>query len=523
MFRVVLVSMLVVVAAARDAHARDDAADARALLETIEHAKTKEERVGAAAKLAEIGARVIPALQEFLERKHEVLSEQRRVVLGKIGASLPNRNGGFDPPKREKEADQQASDNRDWLAELAELEPVKGLGEVIADVAAIRALAASMKPEAAAIIFDVGFADATMIYRDECGRVLRRMSPYSLPALIRMSALRRDKDRFKKRYADYQLERLDRQDPEKALRAADQDEDLKIAIIEAYGQTEYREAVQSVWKRVDDDAPRIRAAARAAWTLYVTEPHPPPPPRKKLNLAGGVQTEHSKALYLNSLQLARVELDDALQALFAEPLFEKDATAEEIEKKDLAAVSERIYAVYDGERAKKDAALFAEGKGKADRGDLVGAIGIYDRLLAMDPQRAERAQMAPVYYAQAQKLAAEKQWKAAAGLYSKANGLDPKGPQSTEALAAHYYAMGMALEADGKDGGASFRKAIELVPDYAEAKQAEIEAASDDAPAGPPRWPLYAAGAVALAALAMLAIGVMARRRAAAAGAAPSP
>jgi hypothetical protein len=74
----------------------------------------------------------------------------------------------------------------------------------------------------------------------------------------------------------------------------------------------------------------------------------------------------------------------------------------------------------------------------------------------------------------------------------------------------------MALEVAGKDGGAAFRRAIELVPDYAEAKEAEAETASSGRPSGPPRWLLIAAAAAGLAALAMLALGVMTRRRAAA-------
>ena len=85
-----------------------------------------------------------------------------------------------------------------------------GLGEVVADDAAIRALAKTNDIHGAAVLFTTAFGDDTIIYRDEIGRYLRKMEPYSIPALIVES---QNKNYDKKRYANYQLERLDRQEP----------------------------------------------------------------------------------------------------------------------------------------------------------------------------------------------------------------------------------------------------------------------------------------------------------------------
>src|SRR5213078_722718 len=126
--------------------------------------------------------------------------------------------GKFSQPARQTGKEQKADDDLDWQAELLALDPqTAGAGEAIADDAAIRALAASRDVHAAQLIFDAAFSPETMIYRDECGRYLRKMEPASIPALTSESM---GKDADRKRYATWQLERLDRQEPSNALDAA---------------------------------------------------------------------------------------------------------------------------------------------------------------------------------------------------------------------------------------------------------------------------------------------------------------
>ena len=503
---VLVVVALCALVGVRPAAAKNtDAEQAQALLATLEQSTSKDERLAAAARLAELGGRVVDQLAAFLARPHATTPDERRAVLAQINASVPDAKGRFQSPGREKATQIRADDEFDWLALLVELPPQPGLGEVIADVAALRALAASKRIDAAKVILDAGFADETMIYRDESGRQLRKMAPYSVPALIVASQPTR-KDRRRNtariRYSNYQLERLDRQDPHKALDAASGDEDLQIAVLEAFGDTEHREAVRAVFDHIDDEAPRVRAAARTAWLQYIQAPHPPEPPKKKLQLTGGQLTDKEKPLWLNSLDLARYELEKRIGELFP-----GETVGPKI--KDLETATEKLFAHHDAERAARDAAVFAEGKAKADGGDLAAAIAVFDRLLAQDPQRAERAAMAPTYLAYAEELAAAGSWSEAAAMYSKAHGLDPEGERANHALAAHYYALGKAQEAAGLDGGAAYRRAVELEPDFAEAKSAAAKASGAEPRK---RWMLYLAGGVAAGAVLLLALGLVRRR-----------
>src|SRR4051812_19738300 len=122
------------------------------------------------------------AIGEFLHRAHTASVEDRRKLLQSIKAAVPDKAGRFAQPQRETVKEQKADDDFDWLTGLEAAPDAPGLGELIADDIAIRALAASKDVHAAQVIFDAAFWPETMIYRDECGRYLRKMEPYSIPA-----------------------------------------------------------------------------------------------------------------------------------------------------------------------------------------------------------------------------------------------------------------------------------------------------------------------------------------------------
>jgi tetratricopeptide (TPR) repeat protein len=458
----------------------------------------------------------VDSLGSFLARPHTASVEDRRKVLEAIKAQVPDKNGRFVTPERKSEKEEKADDDLDWMKALLALDPsMPALGEVIADDAAIRALSASNDVHAAQLLFDSAFGDETMIYRDEMGRYIRKMEPYCEPALI-LESQSRNYDR--KRYANYQLERLDRQEPYKALSSAVADEALTLAILDAFRVTKHREAVHAVWSKVSSDSPRVRAAARAAWEAYITGPPPPPAPKKKLQLPGGKLTKKEKPLWLTYRELADNELrktsNDLLKTDYpiVDPtLDDRDAEwkhEKTVEPIDQLAVTKQLYEFYDGERAKKDAEQWSAAKGLADKGDLAGATAAMDRLLVTNPERSERAQMAGYYFQFGKKLEADKKWADASAAYSKAQGLDPQGKDAAQALAAYHYTLGKALEAQGKDGGPDFRKAIALRPDYAPAKTAAREAANR----GKPVWMLYLAGGALAVALGLLGMAAMRRR-----------
>jgi tetratricopeptide (TPR) repeat protein len=489
-----------------------DDAKAVAILERIVAGPDAAARKAAIAELSEVAPRAVEAIGAWLARPHTSEIAERRAVLAEIKASVPDKSGKFSQPARQTGKEKKADDQIDWQAELLALDPaMPGLGEVIADVAAIRALAASSDRRAAQLIFNAAFADDTMIYRDECGRYLRKMEPVSIPALT-IESMAKSYDR--RRYATWQLERLDRQEPGKALDAALGDEALAIAIIDVFRKTRHREAVHAVWRRVDADAPRVRAAARAAWLAYVTGPPPPPAPVAKLNLPGGKKTKKPKPLWLTYRELADNELRKAANELLGEnyPLEDPDLSDTEREKPklklDLEDLTRRLFAHYDGERAKQDAAQWATAKRMAEAGDLAGAITQVDRMLAANPDRSERVAMAQLYLAWGKQLEAKQRWADAAAAFSKAHGLDPDGAAATDALAAHHYMLGKALAADGKDGGPDFRRAVALKPDYAPARSA----ARDVARRGRPLWMLYAAVGAAVVAMLLFAAAMLRRR-----------
>jgi tetratricopeptide (TPR) repeat protein len=340
------------------------------------------------------------------------------------------------------------------------------------------------------------------------------MEPSSLPALTFES---QSKNYDRKRYATYQLERLDRQEPHKALAAATGDEALEIAILQTFEATHHREAVHAVWSKVDADSIRVRAAARHAWMAYVTGPPPPPAPKKKLQLPGGKLTKKEKPLWLTYRELADNELRKAANELLGEDLPIVDPTLDDRDddrhpkkevKVDLEDLTRRLFEFFDKRRADAEAKQWAAAKALADSGNLAAAATALDRLLAINPDRPEKAQMAPIYFKLGRQLEQSAKWADAAATYSKAQGLDPNGANATDALAGHYYALGKELEAQGKDGGPEFRRAIALRPDYAPAQTAAAEADRGHRPI----WLLYAAATALLGALGLFAAGMVRRR-----------
>jgi hypothetical protein len=209
-----------------------DDARATAILDRIAAGPDAAARKAAIGELVQAAPRAVDAIGRWLARPHQADVADRRAVLTAIEASVPDKSGRFSQPARQTGKERKADDELDWQAALLGIDPaMPGLGEAIADDAAIRALAGTRDIHAAQLIFDAAFSPDTMIYRDECGRYLRKMEPASIPALTAESM---GKDADRKRYATWQLERLDRQEPGNALDAAAGDEALTIAILDAF-------------------------------------------------------------------------------------------------------------------------------------------------------------------------------------------------------------------------------------------------------------------------------------------------
>ncbi|MBT8494919.1 MAG: hypothetical protein KJO07_17850, partial [Deltaproteobacteria bacterium] len=359
------------------------------------------------AELAKLGN--LEELEAFLKREHQSNDAERRGVLRDVGAAVPDKKGKFRTPKRKSAEQNKKDDDFDWLVALTKLPQSTARDESIANVAVVRALAGSRKPQAAAIILDFAFTELGLVYRDECGRYLRKMAPYSLPALIHASQLGR-KNPSKDRYATYQLERMDRQNPKKAVDAASAE--LKVHILKAFADSGYREAVYATLDHTDHLNPKVRKAARDAWMEYIAGKKPRPAPKRKLQMPGGKLSDKREPLWLNHRELADIELRRRIEALTGKA---PAANA------NLKAMTAELFGYFDARQNEKLDALFKRGVDLAGKNESVEAAELFDKVLAQRPDFDRRALMAPTYFNLGKKLRKQKKWREASLAFAKAH------------------------------------------------------------------------------------------------------
>jgi hypothetical protein len=300
---------------------------------------------------------------------------QERLVLDAAQLTYPDDHGMFvERRERKYEPDWAVIIGGIWLP--PELEPARA--EMLDVVARIRGCHDVSK------LLDWGFSTPGTVYRDEVGRQVRTAGDTAVPTLIRI-AFSKTKPR---RYANWQLDRMDRQRPEAAM-AQIRDDRLRAEILTAYGEVLSPQAVHVVLGETDASSPRVRKAARQAWMQYVTR-KPPDPPKRKLKLNNGKESDEEKELYLNVHELADLEIRRQWPALMGEP-----ANPE----KSLAELSQALFAARDAERTKRWDTLFAEAQALEKSGDLKGAVDRYNWILAQDPYYARRGEMVAAFRA----------------------------------------------------------------------------------------------------------------------------
>lgn len=428
----------------------------RAILQELAGAADKPSRQKAVDALLALDPVPIPELAEHLARTRASTDLDRRAVLKARGFDVPDEKGKFTNPGRQTDADEKANDKLDWLAPVLDQQGSPAVSDVLVDLALVRALAASKASAGADAILTFAFSPDGVAYRDECGRFLRRMSPWSLPALIvgAESRQKTEAGKSRARYAKYQLERLDRENPKKALHDAPTDA-LKVEILKAFAESQYREAVYAVLDTVDDVSPDVRTAARAAWMEYATGRPPVPPPKQKLQLPGGKLSEKEEPLWLDHRELADIAIRRRLEQLTGA------APAKSVKLKEL---SDQLFAFYDTRRTQAldkmlDAAV-EEGRG----GKLAEAAGVFDRILVQAPDFARRPDMADIYVRHGEALEKEGKLREAAAAFGKAYAVAPDGPLSGKAQQGQHRARGEALRKDGKidEANAELQRAAEI-------------------------------------------------------------
>ncbi len=335
--------------------------------------------------------------------------------------------------------------------------------EAMEKVALIRAIAASHRLDAVDPIFKQAF-ELDGVFRDECGRQIRAMDSYAIPSLIRLMhqmgpvAARLGKQR---RYAAYQLDRMDRQRPVKAISTAP-DDVVRAAIIHAYGEEQALDAVEAILGQVDSPSHRVRTEARWAWLRYVTGKllsagaHAQAQARRRQDRGRGRKPD-----YLTYREIATLALQKLLAEIQGAPV---DA------KKSAKQLTDELFAYYDARHAAEWDAQLQSGKEKEARGDWQGATDEYGWILAHDPNYDKRAQMTHAFVEAGEALRARGEVSRAVGYYRQAVDLDPAGPEARVAGARVALCDGLESLKSGSGEASRLQLALSLDPALSEAR-----------------------------------------------------
>lgn len=297
----------------------------------------------------------------------------------------------------------------------------------VALLAALSHLGRDGQREAILPIFQAAFISDGLL-RDQCGKTLRGLGSPVIPTLYR---LYRDREHvgFKmRRYAAYQLDRMDRMLPRKALSTAPDDR-LRAEILHVYGEVLATEAVEAVLELVGTVSHRVRREARWAWLRFVDGPAPPPAPKRKRKLPGGKEEAEEKDDYLTYRDLAVLTLHRVYRTLFARPPA-PSATPRQL--------SDEIFSHYDRQRAQKFQQILTAGQSLERSGDLAGAVSQYLTILAGEPEYEQRSALAPAFAQHGQALAGQAERTGDQAILGRALGylrvsllLSPAQPEAT--------------------------------------------------------------------------------------------
>ncbi len=291
--------------------------DLAALTELIRRvrADSLEDIDGAARNLARAGPSTWPHIRNALlaDRRHPK-GDYRR-LLSVIGGDVPNRYGHFKLHwKRQHGHKVRVSD--DWFEDLLVLPSTRVSGalrdvyrDLILQTALLRAAGAighqspTLRDEVVQTLLDVAYLHRGT-FRDEVGRTIQTVGNSAIPMLLRSSLVpshrERDADTLpvkRAKYAVYNLDRLDRLHPQRAIQATRDDPQLCAEIVAAYGELRPGEAAPVLIDLLDDAVPSIRRAARDSLMAYVTGPIPKTRRKTLRTLGGGIKTASAHLSY----------------------------------------------------------------------------------------------------------------------------------------------------------------------------------------------------------------------------------
>ncbi|MCY1068463.1 hypothetical protein OV090_27215 [Nannocystis sp. RBIL2] len=374
-----------------------------------------------ARALAAAPASLWPAVRTELLAPRTARKADYKAMLSVIGGDVPNRYGHFELAWKKAHGHHGVKLSEDWFTDLLAL-PSRQVSKVLRPIYRDCVIQAALLRAAATIGAEPGHTDEVVevllaaaylhesTFRDEVGRAIRRLGDPALPGLLRRSVrppLPADegeaqvvKDSVAYRtaeYAGYQIDRMDRAHPRKALQAVS-DEPARLAeLLAAYGMVRSGDAAGPLLDFVDAAIPPVREAARQAFLAYVSGPAPRAE-RKLLRFVGGGTGE--SAAQLTYRDLARIAIMSRIASNHPE-LAEPDcrsAPKDSVIAEACEAQPERLAQAYfqrlDDGRRERERAEIAAALREPDR---AAAIAILDRLLADDPGLSARAELVPTY------------------------------------------------------------------------------------------------------------------------------
>ena len=386
-------------------------------------------RIDAAQEIIALGPQALGDLQAKLKQQRTTTTAELRPVLARFHADVPDDKGTFRQPPRPPKGGPPPEP--DWLAELAAMPDEPAVRDALEVVALLRALAATRQVAAADAMLDFTFSSEGIVFRDEVGRCIRSMSPYSLASLLRASQDKKRAGGSYGRYAGYQLDRLEKGRPEDAFAAAP-DDAMEVAMLKAVAAVKHPDAVYVVMARTNDPSHAVRQAAREAWMAYVTGPPPPPAPKAKRKLPGGKMSDRPLPLYLTYRELATEEALRVLTELRGGNAPPEGETVEQM--------TSEIFALYDDKRAHRWDERMTKAAQATGQGRWADATAIYDAILSEDPLFAGRTAMAAAYRERGREEATAGKWETAASNLSRALSLDPAGTEARKVEGELHYA-----------------------------------------------------------------------------------
>lgn len=506
-----------------DGAARDVAPPpSRTELETLTRqleSTSAEERLAAARKITDLPPAGLPLYIERLQRPRITSPAAFRQLILETWAQVPNpeypakgelwmkkpeppwkplpaklRPKGQPRPRRPPPHDPEQVE---WLTALNALDlegnpDLRALPdrmavrtEALEIVAFLRALAATGQAEAANAIFEFAFQHEG-VFRDECGRIIRSMGSVALSTLIRRIHLQGKGTGKQNRWALWQLDRMDRARPAKALATAPDDR-VRAEILHAYGEVRSIDAVGAVLAHVDSPSRQVRRAARWAWMQYVAGPLPPAPPLRKRKLPGGKEESEAKQDYLSARELATLSLERELAALgpgndggpaTGSPMFQDRKPDEPIRPERAQQLTNVLFAYYDTRHAAAWEEQLRAAQAQQSAGDLEGAVREYRQILLYDPFHERRGEMAEAFLTLGERRFAAGDYRAAATYLQQGVALAPDPAKTRPAQAKLEFLEGLCKIASCQADPGPFRRALELDPQFAPARK-QLEALLD--------------------------------------------